>query len=210
MSNELNKSLHDSDVNIILEFKKKWDTSTDIQTKLLTASLSDELNNKGCDCFSNGDIDSAIEFYNKALVIMAINDDVILNLAICHNKKQEFHCAIYNLHKLYILNPINLYKNRIISYVIVFHIVENFDSGGGAVFSSRIIEYFKKELSLSISNYDINEAVREINSSNNRKILLLANSPVMGLSSPIIYSSDGTEISKLKSIARAILNWKDH
>lgn len=62
--------------------------------KLKIAAESDHLNNLGVMEFKNGDIQNAINSYEKALFLMPINDDALINLAACFNKFREYSKAI--------------------------------------------------------------------------------------------------------------------
>lgn len=54
--------------------------------KFKIAADTDKLNNLGVMEYRNGNIQKAIEYYEKALEIMPQNDDSLINLAMCHNK----------------------------------------------------------------------------------------------------------------------------
>lgn len=59
------------------------------EKKYELAAKTDELNNRGVDCYEVGDKVKAIMFYNKALEIYPINDDALKNLIICYRDTNQ-------------------------------------------------------------------------------------------------------------------------
>jgi Tfp pilus assembly protein PilF len=50
---------------------------------------SDEINNRGAEAYRNGDIGTAINYFEQALVVMPNNDDSLKNLKICYSKRGD-------------------------------------------------------------------------------------------------------------------------
>ena len=67
-------------------FKQKWENEVPMQQKMMIALQSDTLNNMGCDNYDNGNIETAINYFNQALQLMPINDDALKNLKLCYKK----------------------------------------------------------------------------------------------------------------------------
>jgi tetratricopeptide (TPR) repeat protein len=56
------------------------------EKRIELAALTDYLNNRGVDFYENDDIESAIDYYEKALEIYPINDDALKNLIVCYRE----------------------------------------------------------------------------------------------------------------------------
>jgi len=65
-----------------------------LSKKMDIASKSDSLNNLGVLELQKGNISNAIDYYIKALSVMPINDDALINLATCYNKVGRYNDAI--------------------------------------------------------------------------------------------------------------------
>lgn len=75
-----------SDFDNFKNFTHKWNTSMPMPEKAQIAMLSDEINNKGVHAKEDGDLASAIEYYEQALKLMPNNDDALYNLRICYSE----------------------------------------------------------------------------------------------------------------------------
>jgi tetratricopeptide (TPR) repeat protein len=78
--------------NVITDFDRfkafvdKWNTSMGMQEKMQIAMQSDAINNQGSEHHEVGNIGGAIEYFEKALIIMPNNDDALKNLIICYKE----------------------------------------------------------------------------------------------------------------------------
>ncbi len=75
-----------SDFDNFKNFHHKWNTSISLEDKMRIAMQSDILNNKGADAYEIDDINTAIEYFDKALKLMPNNDDALKNLRLCYSK----------------------------------------------------------------------------------------------------------------------------
>ena len=84
----------------IFDFLKDKDStkskseSLSFEQKFKIAAETDKLNNLGVMEYRNGNIQGAIEYYERALEIMPQNDDSLINLAMCQNKLGHSEKAI--------------------------------------------------------------------------------------------------------------------
>ena len=77
---------HYSDFDDFKTFTYKWNTSISTNEKILIASQTDTVNNRGVEAYNNGDIRDAIIYFVQALRIMPNNDDALKNLKLCYTK----------------------------------------------------------------------------------------------------------------------------
>ena len=176
--------------------------------KMQIAMQTDTINNRGADAYRNGNIEIAIENFKQALKIMPINDDALINLARCYTKIGEYEKSIEPLKKLYKLNPNT--KSKIIGYSLLMHLLEDFDSDGGAVGPSTLINFIKDKFGVSTNDSEIKTILQRINEPYNRDILVyMIGGFGFGMSSeesPYM-TSDGTTKSVIRDEIRDILNW---
>lgn len=84
---EQSKSLDKkTDFENFKDFTAKWKKGMTINEKMAIAMQSDTINNEGVIAYKNGNIDKAIDFFEKALKIMPNNDDSLKNLKQCYFK----------------------------------------------------------------------------------------------------------------------------
>lgn len=200
----------DETLSALNSFKQTWENETTMQQKMIIAMQSDKLNNEGCENYDNGNTDSAISYYNQALQIMPINDDALLNLARCYNKKQNYLEAIEPLKKLYHLNPDSTNKDKAIAYSLLLHLISDFDSDGGAVSSSKLIDFIKSEFNLVTNDKECEEITGKINEPYNRQIIVytLGGGFGLGVGGTTYMTSSGTDLSTIREEIRDVLNWR--
>lgn len=145
-------------------------SSMSMSDKMQIAMQTDMVNNRGADAWNNGNIELAIENFKQALQIMPINDDALINLARCYTKIGDYEKSVEPLNKLYILNPNN--KNKIIAYSLLMHLLEDFDSDGGAVSPSTLINFIQQNFNISTTDSEIKAVIQRINEPYNRDILV--------------------------------------
>lgn len=203
----------DQDILFIKQFKEKWDTNVSIQDKMIIATQSDELNNAGCDNYEDGNIEKAIEYFIKALQIMPINDDALLNLARSYNRNGKYRDAIEPLKKLfYLKSDSDLVKSQVIAYSLLLHIIEDFDSDGGSVYSSKLASFIGLNFYFTANDNEIKRVIRKINNSYNRAIIVYFIGGGFGLgslgSSDNSYmSAEDVTLSMLREEIKDVLNW---
>lgn len=80
-----------SDFDNFKAFTHRWNTSMPMNEKMSIASQSDNVNNRGAEAYKNGDLLSAIKYFEQALTLMPNNDDALKNLKLCYSRigKQE-------------------------------------------------------------------------------------------------------------------------
>lgn len=201
----------DSTIVALMNYKQKWETETSMQQKMMIAMQSDNLNNQGCDSYENGNTDLAINYFNQALQIMPINDDALLNLTRSYNRKGKYLEAVEPLRKLYHLSPNSTNKNKAIAYSLLLHLIDDFDSDGGAVNPSNLIAFIKSKFGFTTTDNEIKGIIRRLNEPYNRDIIVyfLGGGFGIGLGSgdsPYM-TSDGTELSTIREEIRDVLNW---
>ena len=76
-------------MNEFLEFQSKWQLIT-MEEKMRIAMQTDSYNNQGVLAYNSGNIQKAIEYFEKALTIMPINDDALSNLVICYKRNENY------------------------------------------------------------------------------------------------------------------------
>lgn len=79
-------SINISDFDRFKTFISKWNTSMGMQEKMQIAIQSDAINNQGAELYEVGNLSGAIEYFEKALIIMPNNDDALKNLKICYTE----------------------------------------------------------------------------------------------------------------------------
>ena len=75
-----------SDFDNFRDFIDKWKTSMSRNEKMQIAIQTDSLNNQGADSYGDGDLMSAIKYFEQALHFMPNNDDALKNLKLCYSK----------------------------------------------------------------------------------------------------------------------------
>jgi len=189
------------------DFIQKF-SSMSMTDKIQIAMQTDVVNNRGADAWNNGNIELAIENFNQALQIMPINDDALINLARCYTKIGNYEKSIYPLNKLYILNPNN--KSKVIAYSLLMHLLEDFDSDGGAVSPSTLISFIQQRFNISTTDSEIKAIMQRINEPYNRDILVYMIGGFgfgMGSGESPYMTSDGTTKSVIRDEIRDVLNW---
>ncbi len=200
-----NDSVKEDDFN---KFIRKF-ASMPMSEKMQIAMQTDAINNKGAVAYNNGNIELAIDNFNKALQIMPINDDALINLVKCYTKIGDYKKSISPLNKLNILNPNN--KNKIIAYSLLMFLLEDFDSDGGAVSPSTLIPFIKREFNISTNTSEIKSIIQRINEPYNRDILvyMIGMGGLFGMEAgdtPYM-TSEGTTKSVILDERKDILNW---
>ena len=139
---------------------------------------------------------------------MPTNDDALLNLARCYTKNGEYQKSIDLLNKLNYINPKN--KSKIIAYSLLMHLLEDFDSDGGAVNPSTLIEFINENFNITTNNSEIKSILQRINEPYNRHILVyMIGGLGVGMSSddsPYMTSA-GTTKSVIRDEIKDVLNW---
>jgi tetratricopeptide (TPR) repeat protein len=67
-------------------FNERWKTSIPMFEKILIASQSDTLNDKGAHAYDDDDFQNAIIYLEQAIAIMPNNDDALKNLKLCYQE----------------------------------------------------------------------------------------------------------------------------
>jgi len=197
----------DSTIVALKNYKQKWDTETSMQQKMMIAMQSDNLNNKGCDNYENGNTDLAIDFFNQALQIMPINSDALLNLARSYNKSGQLNNTIDPLKKLYHLSPDSqILKHKIIAYSLLLKLLDNFDSDGGATYPSTVIKFVEQNFSFITSDREIKQLIHKLNQPYNRDILTYQLEGIFG-GEHLYMTSSGTDRATIREEMRDALNW---
>ena len=75
-----------SDFDNFKSFTHKWNTSMQMNEKMMIAMQSDNINNQGANAYENGDLQGAIRYFEQALKLMPNNDDALKNLKLCYSK----------------------------------------------------------------------------------------------------------------------------
>lgn len=188
-------------------FARKFSTMS-MADKMQIAMQTDTINNKGAEAYKSGNIGEATEYFEQALKIMPINDDALINLTRCYTKVGEYEKSIEPLKKLYQLNPNT--KSKIIGYSLLMHLLEDFDSDGGAVGPSRLINFIQQNFNISTNDSEIKTVLRKINEPYNRDILVFMIGGFgmgMGSGESPYMTSDGTTKSVIRDELRDVLNW---
>jgi len=159
-----------SDFDNFKNFAHRWNVDMPMDEKMRIAMQSDLINNQGAYLFKDGDLDSAIQYFEKALKLMPINDDALKNLIRCHNINGNYENSIEPLKKLYYLSP-NLGKNKIIAYSLLLHLIEYFDYNGAAVAPSTLIDFIDEKFNIKTNDSEIKQIIAKINEPYNRDIL---------------------------------------
>ncbi|CAD0008900.1 tetratricopeptide repeat protein [Flavobacterium salmonis] len=208
-NNDQKKKLDNySNTDSFEDFMRKFQ-SMSMSEKMQIASQTDAFNNQGANAYRNDNIELAIENFEKALKIMPINDDALINLARCYTMLGEYEKTFEPLNKLYRLNSNN--RNKIIAYSLLMHLLEDFDSDGGAVSPSTLINYIKAKYNISTNDDEIKSIIRRINEPYNRDILVYMIGGGFGFGmgsggSPYM-TSDGTIKSVISDEIEDVLNW---
>lgn len=197
-------SKNDSFENFIERFSKMA-----MPEKMQIAMQTDLINNQGADAYENGNIELAIEKFQQALKIMPINDDALINLCRCYTRIGDYEKSTEPLKKLYYLNPNT--KKKIIAYSLLMHLLEDFDSDGGAVSPSRLISFIKEKFGITTTDTEIKNIIQMINEPYNRHILVYMIGGGFGFGmgsgeSPYM-TSDGTTKSVIRDEIKDVLNW---
>jgi|SRR6218665_14199 len=82
-SESLNKI---SDFDNFKDFTHKWNTSMSLQDKMQIALHADSLTNVGVGLYNDGNLPEAIDYFERALIIMPNNDDCLHNLRLCYSE----------------------------------------------------------------------------------------------------------------------------
>lgn len=167
-----------------LEFRDKWDYMP-MQEKIAIAIKTDELNNKGSILYNSGSISESIKCFEQALEIMPINDDALPNLVICYKKVGLFFKIPILLSKLYIVNPTNVLKKKIIAFALLSLIIDNYEDEHdmGIVGLSELIEEIKEKYNIETTDDEIMEIYDKINEQYSNDILTWGYKQIMPMSS---------------------------
>lgn len=177
-----------------------------MQEKMQIAMQTDLFNNQGANAYENGDTELAIEKFQQALKIMPTNDDALINLSRCYTKIYEYEKSIDPLKKLYYLDSTN--KSKIIAYSLLFHLLEDFDSDGGAVSPSTLINFIKEKFAITTNDSEIKNIMQRINEPYNRHILVyMIGGFGMGSGESPYMTSDGTTKDVIRDEIKDVLNW---
>lgn len=179
-----------------------------MQEKIQIATQTDLVNNQGADAYTNGNTELAIEKFLQALKIMPINDDALINLCRCYTKIGLYEKTIEPLKKLYYLNSNN--KNKIIGYSLLMHLLEDFDSDGGVVSPSTLINFIKEKFEIITTDTEIKHIIQRINEPYNRHILVYMIGEFgfgIGSGESPYMTSEGTTKSVIHDEIRDVLNW---
>ncbi|MBB4807477.1 tetratricopeptide (TPR) repeat protein [Chryseobacterium defluvii] len=127
----------------------------------------------------------------------------------CYTRIGEYEKAIDPLKKLNYLNPNS--KNKIIAYSLLMHLLEDFDSDGGAVSPSTLISFIKENFEITTNDTEIKNIIQIINEPYNRHILVYMIGGGFGFGmgsgeSPYM-TSDGTTKSVIRDEIKDVLNW---
>ncbi len=187
------------------KFIEKFDTMS-MQEKIEIAIQTDLFNNQGADAYQNGNTELAIEKFQQALKIMPTNDDALINLCRCHTKIGEYEKGIDQLKKLNYLYPNN--RSKVIAYCLLMHLLEDFDSNGGAISPSTLISFIKESFNFSTNDSEIKNIIQIINEPYNRNILVyMIGGFGIGFDESPYMTSEGTSISVIRDEIRDVLNW---
>ncbi|MFV0211933.1 tetratricopeptide repeat protein [Empedobacter falsenii] len=192
--------------NSFKDFIERFSTMA-MPEKIQIAMQTDLINNQGADAYESGNIELAIEKFQQALKIMPINDDALINLCRCYTSIGKYEKAIDPLNKLNYLNPNN--KNKIIAYSLLMHLLEDFDSDGGAVSPSTLISFIKMNFNITTNDNEIKNIIQIINEPYNRHILvyMIGFGFGMGSGESPYMTSDGTTKSVIHDEIKDVLNW---
>lgn len=193
----------DSFENFIESFR-----TMSMEGKIQIARQSDSLNNQGAEFYKNGNTELSIEKFQQALKIMPTNDDALINLCRCYTKIEEYEKVIDPLKKLSYLNSNN--KNKVIAYSLLMHLLEDFDSDGGAVSPSTLISFIKESFNFSTNDSEIKNIMQRINEPYSRDILVYMIGGFglgMGSGESPYMTSEGTTKSVIRDEIRDVLNW---
>jgi tetratricopeptide (TPR) repeat protein len=186
-------------------FAEKFSTMS-MQEKIQIARQTDLFNNQGADAYENGNTELAIEKFLQSLKIMPINNDALINLCRCYTKIGEYEKGIDPLKKLNYLNSKN--KSKVIAYSLLMHLLEDFDSDGGAVRPSTLISFIKESFNISTNDSEIKNIMQRINEPYNRDILVyMIGGFGFGSSESPYMTSGGTTKSVIRDEIRGVLNW---
>ncbi|MDO4729551.1 MAG: hypothetical protein Q4B43_11185 [Bacteroidota bacterium] len=165
-------------MNTFLSFKNRWEKMP-LQEKIKIAIQTDSLNNQGSFCHNSGDVTTAIQYFEKALEVMPINDDALSNLIKCYKKTKLYSKIPTLLKKLYIINPSNVLRQKMIAFTLISLIIENYESEHdiGIVGVSEIINTVEKFYEIHISDEDIMLVYDKINKSYSADILSWGTKP---------------------------------
>lgn len=188
----------------IKKFKEEWNNTMTIDEKIPIALKTDSLNNQGCDFYQNGQLEDSKAYFQKALELMPINDDALLNLARCFTKEGQYNQAIKQLIILYIVSDLEIHKNIVIGYTLLKFLLEDLDGDEAAVSPSSVID-FLSDNNIDISYYEIKVVVNEINEPYNRDIIV-GGFNALNRDNPYM-TADGTYASTIKGELLDILNW---
>lgn len=185
----------------VIEFK-----SFSTIKKMKIALKTDFINNIGVSHFKKGDINSAIVNFNQSIEIMPTNDDALLNLARCYTMKEDYENSIECLKKILFVNKNN--KHKIIAYLLLFKLVDNFDDEGGAVYSSNLKRSLI-DIDIDVVDDEIIELVGKINNPYNRDILTYKiGGGMLGIQEQVIYlTTNGTTKLLIEDELKDVLNW---
>lgn len=80
-----NSNKEKNEITVFQDFFHKWFSEIPLDVREGIAKKSDEINNIGCKYYDIDNYENAIQYFDKALEILPINDDAMKNLIICYN-----------------------------------------------------------------------------------------------------------------------------
>ena len=216
-SNEFSKSVEqpqseqnfDAIFAFTKNFKQRWDSGEiDQFAQMMLVSQADNLNNKGTECYNNGDTDGALNYFSQALQFMPINDNALLNLAKSYTRRGDYTEAINSLRMLYYLHPTILNKSKSIAYSLLLQLIINFGSTGGTIAPSKLIDFIKNKFLFTTNDSEILKIVQTINETyNNAIIYALKNLPFMGPGIVYYATEEHCDLATIEKEIGVILNW---
>lgn len=84
---KIDTSSHRTDFEHFKTFTHSWNFNMTLEEKIGIASMTDVLNNQGCDAMENENYNRAISLFEQALMVMPNNDDALKNLALCYTQQ---------------------------------------------------------------------------------------------------------------------------
>jgi hypothetical protein len=197
-------------MNEFLEFQSKWQLMS-MEEKMRIAMQTDSYNNQGALTYKSGDIQKAIEYFEKALAIMPINDDTLSNLIICYKHNEDYYKIPLLWAKLYQINHNQILKEKIIAFSLLSDIIGNYESeyDSGIAYLSNLLETIKDNYNINVSESEVFSIHNKINESYNRDIITYGNMRFMFMTSPekIYKSTNNVPRSLLKEARKDIINW---
>ncbi|MBO1884174.1 tetratricopeptide repeat protein [Capnocytophaga sp. Marseille-Q4570] len=196
-------------MNEFLEFQSKWQLIT-MEEKMRIAMQTDSYNNQGVLAYNSGNIQKAIEYFEKALTIMPINDDALSNLVICYKRNENYDTIPLLWAKLYQINNSQILKEKIVAFSLLSDIIENYESeyDSGIAYLSRLLQTIKDIYNINTSDNEVFVVHNKINKPYNRDIITYTYMEYMFMTTQKIYkSTNNVPRSLLREARKDIINW---